>query len=194
MPEDLSFLWITELVFSCVTTVSENCFTSVLHGVDHLLAPMNRYSRPGWLNYTSQFLCISWFYLRKPEETLYRLSVESRFQDWADWVFAILAFLPSMRMVVFCFLSLLSGSGSHFKVFEIILAKQTHFLHFFVFPSPVNFLIKVCCSSELCLERPIYLWFSERNALQPACTTFASFILKWGSPVWHHFIFLSAQN
>ncbi len=33
MLEDLAFLWITELTFSCIATVSENCFTSVLHGV-----------------------------------------------------------------------------------------------------------------------------------------------------------------
>uniref|UniRef100_A0A4W4FTL9 Protein zer-1 homolog n=1 Tax=Electrophorus electricus TaxID=8005 RepID=A0A4W4FTL9_ELEEL len=31
----------------CITTVSENCITSVLHGVDQLLAPVNRYSSPG---------------------------------------------------------------------------------------------------------------------------------------------------
>ncbi len=34
--EDLAFLWMTELTFSCIATVSENCFTSVLHGVWHL--------------------------------------------------------------------------------------------------------------------------------------------------------------
>ncbi len=36
MLEDLAFLWMTELTFSCIATVSENCFTSVLHGVWHL--------------------------------------------------------------------------------------------------------------------------------------------------------------
>jgi len=53
-----------QLIFSCITTVSENCLTSVLHGVDQLLAPVNRYFRPGRLDYIPQFLCISWFCLR----------------------------------------------------------------------------------------------------------------------------------
>ena len=34
-----------------------------------------------------------------------------------------------------------------------------------VFPFPINFLIKVRCSSEQCLEQPILLRFSEGNAL-----------------------------
>ncbi len=36
MLEDLAFLWTTELTFSSIATVSENCFTSVLHGVWHM--------------------------------------------------------------------------------------------------------------------------------------------------------------
>ncbi len=44
--------------------VSENCFTSVLHGVDQLLAPVNRYSSPGRLHYRPQFLSTSWFCIR----------------------------------------------------------------------------------------------------------------------------------
>ncbi|KAM9468831.1 beta-arrestin-1 isoform 1-T1 [Clarias gariepinus] len=31
---------------NCITMHSENCFTSVLHGVNQLLAPLNRYSSP----------------------------------------------------------------------------------------------------------------------------------------------------
>ncbi len=36
MLEDLAFLWMTELTFSCIAMVFEICFTSVLHGVWHL--------------------------------------------------------------------------------------------------------------------------------------------------------------
>ncbi|CAI9615913.1 unnamed protein product, partial [Staurois parvus] len=59
-------------------------------------------------------------------------------------------------MVVFCFLPLLSGFGCHFKAFAIILAEQPIIFctSLYVFPSPINFLIKVRCSSEQCLERP----------------------------------------
>lgn len=52
-----------KLIFSCITMVSDNCFTSVVHGVDQLLAPVNRYCSPGQLYYVPQFLCISWFCL-----------------------------------------------------------------------------------------------------------------------------------
>lgn len=44
--QDLAFLWITKLIFRCVTMVSENCFTSVLHVIDQLLAPVNRLFQP----------------------------------------------------------------------------------------------------------------------------------------------------
>ena len=37
-------------VWRCITTVSENCFTAVLHGADPLLAPVNRYSSQGRLD------------------------------------------------------------------------------------------------------------------------------------------------
>ena len=60
MLEDLAFLWMTELIFSCKTTVSQNWFTSVLHGVDQLLVPVNRYSSPGQLDDIPQFLCSYW--------------------------------------------------------------------------------------------------------------------------------------
>ena len=59
MLEDLAFLWVTELIISCITTVFENCFTYVLHVINQLQA--FRYSSPGWLDYIPQFLCISWF-------------------------------------------------------------------------------------------------------------------------------------
>ena len=53
---DSAFLWITKLIFSCISTVSENRFTSVLRGVDQLLASVNRYSSPGWCHNSSAFL------------------------------------------------------------------------------------------------------------------------------------------
>ena len=52
-----------KLIFSCITTVSDSCFTSVVHGVDQLLAPVSRCCSPGQLYYVPQFLCISWFCL-----------------------------------------------------------------------------------------------------------------------------------
>ncbi|CAI9594302.1 unnamed protein product, partial [Staurois parvus] len=57
-------------------------------------------------------------------------------------------------MVVFRFLPRLSGFGCHFKAFAIILAEQPIIFctSLYVFPSLINFLIKVCCSSEQCLE------------------------------------------
>ncbi|CAI9597781.1 unnamed protein product, partial [Staurois parvus] len=59
-------------------------------------------------------------------------------------------------MVVFRFLPRLSGFGCHFKAFAIILAEQPIIVctSLYVFPSQINFLIKVRCSSERCLERP----------------------------------------
>ena len=75
------------------------------------------------------------------------------------WVFAILAILRSIRMVVFRFLPRLSGFVYQFKAFEIISAEQP-----IIFCTSSYFLIKVRCSSEQCLERPILLKFSERNA------------------------------
>ncbi|CAI9615392.1 unnamed protein product [Staurois parvus] len=56
-------------------------------------------------------------------------------------------------MVVFRFLPRLSGFGCHFKAFAIILAEQPIIFctSLCVFPSPINFLIKVRCSSEQCL-------------------------------------------
>ncbi|CAI9534742.1 unnamed protein product, partial [Staurois parvus] len=58
-------------------------------------------------------------------------------------------------MAVFRFLPHFSGFGCHFKAFAIILAeKPIIFCTFlYVFPSPINFLIKVRCSSEQYLER-----------------------------------------
>ncbi|CAI9620277.1 unnamed protein product, partial [Staurois parvus] len=59
-------------------------------------------------------------------------------------------------MVVLRFLPRLSGFGCHFKAFAIILAEQpiNFCTSLYVFPSPINVLIKVRCSSEQCLERP----------------------------------------
>ncbi|CAI9594353.1 unnamed protein product, partial [Staurois parvus] len=59
-------------------------------------------------------------------------------------------------MVIFSFLPRLSGFGCHFKAFAIILAEQPIIFctSLYVFPSPINFFIKVRCSSEQCLERP----------------------------------------
>ncbi|CAI9546921.1 unnamed protein product, partial [Staurois parvus] len=59
-------------------------------------------------------------------------------------------------MVVFRFLPRLSDFGCHFKALAIILAEQPIIFctSLYVFPSPINVLFKVCCSSEQCLERP----------------------------------------
>ncbi|CAI9617001.1 unnamed protein product, partial [Staurois parvus] len=64
--------------------------------------------------------------------------------------------LLSIQMVVFHFLPHLSGFGCHFKAFAIILAEQPNIFcaSLYVFPSLINFLIKVRFSSEQCLERP----------------------------------------
>ncbi len=60
MLDDLDFLWMTELTFSC-----SHGFWKLLHiCVAWSLAPVNRYSSPGQLHYIPQFLCISWFCLR----------------------------------------------------------------------------------------------------------------------------------
>ncbi len=76
--EDLAFLRMTELTFSCVGTVSENCFTSALHGVWHLV---NRYSSPGQYHNSSAFLGFAseTAFLMSPLE----LSIGSRSGDWA---------------------------------------------------------------------------------------------------------------
>ncbi len=351
MLEDLAFLWMTELTFSCIAMVSENCFTSVLHGVWHLV---NRYSSPGQLHYILQFLCISWFCLRNsifdvtpqvfywikvwrlswPLHNVNLVGLEPRccsltgvfgvvvllehpfpghflfgirqnnlfkylnvlklihdpwnaintpnvvwetspyhdacatmlhclnsvlwleFSVWGSsdklsaalrpkknnlassvhkilrhfsldqsmcslancnlfiffnngtlrgllayslashrrllivtvltgnfrlslitleliigWVFAILAILRSIRMIVFHFLPHLSGFGCYFKAFDIILAEQPIIFctSLYVLPSLINFLIKVSYSFEQCLERPILLRFSERNAQYNIC-------------------------
>ncbi len=86
------------------------------------------------------------------------------------WVFAILAILRSIRMVVFRFLPHLSSFGCHFKAFDIILAEQPIIFctSLYVFPSLINFLIKVRYYFEQCLERHIFKnWFD------------ASFFTEW---------------
>lgn len=206
MLEDLDFLWITELIFRCVARVSENCFTSVLHGVDQLLAPVNRSSSPTWLHYRlllhhfslGQSVC-SLSYCNLFSTCLYfnnrtllglladslashrrllivtvlkgniRLSLIT-LELIIGWVFAILAILRSIRMVVFRFLPFLSGFGCHFKAFDIIYLSSLNFLHFFMFfSSLIHFLIKVRCFSEQCLVRPILLRFLERNTQYNIC-------------------------
>ena len=168
--EDFAFLWITELIFSCITTVSENCFTSVLLGVNQLL-----FSTMGLLadNLASHRRLLTVTVLTGNFRSLIALELIT------GWVFATLAILRSIRMVVFRFLPRLSGFDCQFKALEIILAEQPIIFctSLYVFPSPINFLIKVCCSSEQRVERPILLRISERNALQPAGTC-AAFVLK----------------
>lgn len=68
------------------------------------------------------------------------------------WVFAILAIDRSIRTVVFRFLPRLSGFAFHLKPLEIILAEQPMIFctSLYVFPSLINFLIRLRCSSLQC--------------------------------------------
>ncbi|MEQ2231022.1 hypothetical protein ILYODFUR_035137 [Ilyodon furcidens] len=82
--------------------------------------------------------------------------------------FAILVVLPSILMGVFRFLHVS-------LVLLSILNKSVIFsTSLNIFPSAINVLIKVRCSSEQCLERPIFVRFSERKAF----TTCAGVIFK----------------
>ncbi|MEQ2240184.1 hypothetical protein ILYODFUR_012178 [Ilyodon furcidens] len=88
--------------------------------------------------------------------------------DKVRWVFAILAILQPIP--VFCFPPHLSSLAYHFKALEIILAEQPFIFctSLYVFPSEIDILIKVIlikvrCSSEQCLEQPIFFRFSERT-------------------------------
>ncbi len=81
MLEDLAFLWITELTFSCIATVSENCFTSVLHGVWQL-----------WTGIPAQDECTTYHnssaFLGFASETAFlmsphKFSIGLRSGDWA---------------------------------------------------------------------------------------------------------------
>ena len=47
-----------------MTTVFYNCFTSVWHGVNQLVAPFSCYSTPRFSNNIAQFIYISWFCFR----------------------------------------------------------------------------------------------------------------------------------
>ncbi len=64
-------------------------------------------------------------------------------------VFAILAILRSIRMVVFRFLPHLSGFGCHFKAFDIILADQ-----------PIIFCTSLCfpLSNQLFNQSTLFFW------------------------------------
>lgn len=74
------------------------------------------------------------------------------------WACAVLVIIRSILMVVFHFLPPLSGFAPQFKALKIILDEQpVFFASLYVFPSPTNFLIKGCCSSEQCFERAICL-------------------------------------
>ena len=89
--------------------------------------------------------------------------------------YAILVILWSTRMVVFLFLPRLLGFLCHFKALEIILAEKPIILctSLYVFPSPINFLIKVLSPSVQCLEQPILL---TEEGLKPAGTPSAAFL------------------
>ncbi len=66
-----------------------------------------------------------------------------------NWVFAILAILRSIRMVVFHFLLHLSGFGCHLKAFDIILAEQ-----------PIIFCTSLCfpLSNQLFNQSTLFFW------------------------------------
>ena len=91
-------------------------------------------------------------------------------EELIGWIFAILTLLSSVTVVA-NFLPYVSGFCCHFKAFEIILAEHPVICctSLYVFPSPINFLIKLRCSSEQCLERPVLYFITM-------CETFASFL------------------
>ncbi len=79
MHEDLAFLWMTELIFSCIATV--NCFTSVVHGVWHL-----------WTGFPAQDDCTTYHnssaFLGFASETAFlksphKFSIGLKSGDWA---------------------------------------------------------------------------------------------------------------
>lgn len=78
---------------------------------------------------TSDLLCLPW---------------SSSSDGSFDWI------LRSIRMVFFRFLPRRSGFAFLFKELEIILAKQPIIFctSFYIFPSPINILIKIRCSSK----------------------------------------------
>ncbi len=80
MLEDLAFLWMTELTFSCISMVFEICFTSVLHGVWHLWTGIpaqddcNTYQNSSaFLGFASEIAFLS----------PYKFSIGLRSGDWA---------------------------------------------------------------------------------------------------------------
>ena len=78
------FLWISELIFSCTTSVSKNCFTSVSMESTSF-CHLNRYSSPGPLDYIPQFLCISWFFLRNSVFDVTPLLYQGLMLIWLVW-------------------------------------------------------------------------------------------------------------
>ena len=74
---------------------------------------------------------------------------------------------PSIHINCSC---CVSGCCCHFKAFEIILAELPIicFTSLYVFPSPINFLIKLCCSFEHRLEWPILCFFNTTVGLDPS--------------------------
>ncbi len=195
----------TELTFSCIATVSENCFTSVLHGVWHLwtgkitlhflVLPQKQYF---WCHPTSFLLDLTKCPRRlDPKRTillhqstkLHQFSLGQSMCSLANcnlfifstmgqrgfladsftWAFRlslitlelIIGWVFSIFFHIFLFFC------CHFKAFDIILSSLS-FSALLCFPSLINFLIKVRYSFE-CLERPIWLRFSERNAQYNIC-------------------------
>ncbi len=114
MLEDLTFLWITELTFSCIATVSENCFTSVLHVFWHL-----------WTGIPAQDDCTTYHnssaFLGFASETAFlmsphKFSIGLRSGDWAGHSITLILLVlnqDAARLLV-C-LGLLSCWNTHFK-------------------------------------------------------------------------------
>ncbi len=84
------------------------------------------------------------------------------------WIFAYSDY-SSIRFNSICSFSFTCfGLCCHFKkAFEIILAENPIICctSLYVFPSPINFLIKLRCCSGQCLEWPILLNNSEGNMI-----------------------------
>ncbi len=81
MLEDLAFLWMTELTFSCIAMVSENCFTSVLHVVWHLWTGIPAQDDCTTYHNSSALLCFAseTAFLMSP----HKFSIGLRSGDWA---------------------------------------------------------------------------------------------------------------
>ncbi len=95
MIEDLVLLWMTELTFNCIAMVSENCFTSVSHGVWRRWTCIpahddctTHHSSSAFLGFASETV-----FLMSP----HKFSVGLRSGDWAARLLACLGLLSCWK-------------------------------------------------------------------------------------------------